>query len=131
LDGKTRDEAAQQLGISLDSLRGRLERGRSLLRKRLARRGLTLSAALMATMLGESVARAALPATFVVSSTKAALLFAAGQPVPVGAAGGTACALAQGVLRSMLFTKLKLATAALLCAGMLVMAVGGWFTSSS
>src|SRR5262249_3232702 len=46
LEGKTRDQAASELGWSLDTLRGRLERGRNLLRARLTRRGLTLSAAL-------------------------------------------------------------------------------------
>src|SRR5207244_9423767 len=35
LDGKTRDQAAHELGVSLGSLHGRLERGRNLLRDRL------------------------------------------------------------------------------------------------
>src|SRR5205085_1518377 len=35
LEGKTRDEAAQDLGWSLPTLRGRLERGRERLRQRL------------------------------------------------------------------------------------------------
>jgi RNA polymerase sigma factor (sigma-70 family) len=46
LDGLSRDEAALRLGCSFQVLKGRLERGRELLRKRLARRGVTLSAAL-------------------------------------------------------------------------------------
>jgi RNA polymerase sigma factor (sigma-70 family) len=46
LEGATRDEAAQQLGCPLGTLKSRLERGRELLRCRLARRGVTLSAAL-------------------------------------------------------------------------------------
>src|SRR5439155_23487964 len=48
LDGKSRDEAAKQLGWSISSLRGHLERGRTRLRARLARRGVTLSAGLLA-----------------------------------------------------------------------------------
>src|SRR5262249_8005060 len=43
LEGTTRDEAAQQLGWSLGTLKRRLEQGREMLRGRLARRGLTLS----------------------------------------------------------------------------------------
>jgi RNA polymerase sigma factor (sigma-70 family) len=49
LDGKTRDDAARQLGWRVSTLHGRLERGRLRLRSRLARRGVDLSAALLAT----------------------------------------------------------------------------------
>src|SRR5947199_314792 len=77
----TRDEAAQQLGLSSGSLHGRLERARDMLRERLVKRGLILSAVMSAAVLGESVARAALAPTFVVSSTKAAMLLAVGQPL--------------------------------------------------
>jgi RNA polymerase sigma factor (sigma-70 family) len=52
LDGKSRDEAAKQLGRSVHSLRGHLERGRLRLRARLARRGVTLSAGLLAAVAG-------------------------------------------------------------------------------
>jgi RNA polymerase sigma factor (sigma-70 family) len=48
LDGKSRDEAAEQLGVKTDVLRGRLERGRDRLRARLTRRGVGLSAGLLA-----------------------------------------------------------------------------------
>src|SRR5262245_28249007 len=81
LECTTRDQAAQQLGLSPGSLHGRLERARALLRERLTHRGLTLAAVLSAAALGESVAQAALAPTFVVSSTRAALLLAAGQPL--------------------------------------------------
>src|SRR5579871_5375562 len=48
LEGWTRDEAARQLGVSKAVFRRRLENGRELLGRQLARRGLTLSAALTA-----------------------------------------------------------------------------------
>src|SRR4051794_29236215 len=44
LEGLSRDEAALRLGCSFGSLKGRLERGRELLRRRLAARGVSLSA---------------------------------------------------------------------------------------
>src|SRR5262245_10156513 len=47
LEGLTRDEAAARLGCSVDVLRGRLERGRDKLRRRLTRRGVALSAGLL------------------------------------------------------------------------------------
>jgi len=48
LEGQTRDEAARQLGCSESTVNRRLEQGKDQLRKRLARRGLTLPAALLA-----------------------------------------------------------------------------------
>jgi RNA polymerase sigma factor (sigma-70 family) len=79
LECMTRDEAAKQLGLLPTTLYGRLERARDMLRTCLAKRGLTLSAAISAAAVGEGAAQAALAPTFVVSSTKAATLLAAGQ----------------------------------------------------
>src|SRR5262249_36615770 len=50
LEGKTRDQAAQELGVKTDTVRGRLERGRNTLRARLTERGVTLSAGLLAAL---------------------------------------------------------------------------------
>ncbi|HJZ91951.1 MAG TPA: sigma-70 family RNA polymerase sigma factor, partial [Gemmataceae bacterium] len=47
LEGMSRDEAAHQLGWTLNEVRGRLERGRLRLRGRLQKRGITLSAGLL------------------------------------------------------------------------------------
>jgi RNA polymerase sigma factor (sigma-70 family) len=64
LQGRTVEEAARQLGWSVGSLRGRLNRGRERLRRRLLRRGLDLSvgtvalltpAAVSDKLLGESL----------------------------------------------------------------------------
>src|SRR5262249_14993850 len=49
LEGQTGDQAAGQLGWSLRTLKRRLAGGKKLLRARLARRGVTLSAGLFAT----------------------------------------------------------------------------------
>jgi RNA polymerase sigma factor (sigma-70 family) len=46
LEGRTREEAARQLGWTEGSVKGRLERGRKLLHARLAKRGLVLPAVL-------------------------------------------------------------------------------------
>ncbi len=56
LDGKSRDEAAQELGWRTGVLRGRLERGRDRLRDRLTRRGVTLSAGLLAALANTATA---------------------------------------------------------------------------
>jgi RNA polymerase sigma factor (sigma-70 family) len=62
LEGAPRDEAAQRLGCPLGTLKGRLERGKERLRAALARRGLSLPAALAATLLGQGAADGAVPA---------------------------------------------------------------------
>src|SRR5262249_33982417 len=49
LEGRSHEEAAGQLGWSKGTFRGRLDRGREHLRRRLAARGVTLSALLCAT----------------------------------------------------------------------------------
>src|SRR5260370_13568246 len=64
LEGKAHNEGAQQLGCSLTTFRGRLERGREVLRKRLTQRGVALSGALLAAVLSEKAASAAVSGSF-------------------------------------------------------------------
>jgi RNA polymerase sigma factor (sigma-70 family) len=106
LEGKTRDEAAQQLGWSVRTLMRRLEEGRELLRNRLTRRGVSMTAALIPTLLSSGVASAAVPVTLMNSTTKAATLIAAGNPVTAVVSAKVA-ALAEGVLKAMFMTKAK------------------------
>ena len=113
LQGKTRDEAAQELGWSAGAVKGCLERGRELLRRRLARRGLTLSAALLATMLAQAAAAAAVPAALTAATAQAALAFAAGRSAP-NVIAPPVLALARTALRAVLGAKLRLAAAVLL-----------------
>ena len=54
IEGRTREEAAKQLGWTLAKLKGLLDRGRDRLRSRLIRRGVTLSTAAATTLLAES-----------------------------------------------------------------------------
>jgi RNA polymerase sigma factor (sigma-70 family) len=71
LEGQTQDEAARALGWSDGTLRGRLQRGRQRLRAGLARRGLSLSAALLGSALVAD-ADAAPPAALVGAALRAA-----------------------------------------------------------
>src|SRR5205814_10454760 len=61
LEGLSQDEAAQRLGWSPGSLKGRPERGRQRLRRSLAKRGLTLPAAFAGTLLAGTQATALPP----------------------------------------------------------------------
>ncbi|HEV3447352.1 MAG TPA: sigma-70 family RNA polymerase sigma factor [Gemmataceae bacterium] len=118
LQGKTRDEAAHELGWTTPTLRGRLERGRRLLRNRLTRRGLSLSAALLAPALARQ-ACAAMPAARVIGTVKAATLVAAGQTVLPGLIPAQVTALTEGVLKTMLVTKMKMVALVVMTVGLL------------
>jgi RNA polymerase sigma factor (sigma-70 family) len=87
VEGLTRDQAARQLGWSLRTLDRRLEHGRELLRTRLVRRGLTLSAALLGTVLARS-ATAAVPPVLSCAAARAAARYAAGAAFTQGLAAG-------------------------------------------
>ncbi|MEZ6048226.1 MAG: sigma factor-like helix-turn-helix DNA-binding protein [Planctomycetaceae bacterium] len=54
LEGKTREEAAQQLGLSNQAVKGRLERGRNMLKKRLLNRGVGLAVLISAWQVNQS-----------------------------------------------------------------------------
>jgi RNA polymerase sigma factor (sigma-70 family) len=108
LEGRTQDQAARQLGCSLGKLRGRLERGRACLRSRLARRGLCLSATLLAANLAQGSA-SALPALAAGGLAEAAVTFAKG-PL-TRAASSRAATLAQEALQSTVLNKLVFAVA--------------------
>jgi RNA polymerase sigma factor (sigma-70 family) len=103
LEGRTQDEAAQQLGWSLSTLRRRLEEGRELLRSRMTRRGATLGAGLFAGILAPSAARSALTAELRQSTLAAASGGARGAAV-----SQMVLALANGGMRMRLLTKVSL-----------------------
>ena len=87
VQGLTRDEAAEAIGCSVTALKARLERGRTLLRQRLERRGIPLPAAFIALGLGTTSASAAMRGKAVAAalgspSTSVAGLAAAAVSVP-------------------------------------------------
>jgi RNA polymerase sigma factor (sigma-70 family) len=115
LEGLTQDEAARRLGWTAGSVKGRLERGRVRLHARLARRGLTLAAALTAV----EVSRGSAPAVTAAPTVRAALAFLAGH-----GQHGRATRLAEGVLRGAALGRWKVAGTLLLLSAGLAVAAG-------
>jgi hypothetical protein len=104
LQGQTNEEAARHLRWPTGTVKIRLLRARELLRKRLVRRGLDLTAGVLAVALLQSAAQA-LPPALAAATVEAA---AAGFATP--AVSG----LVTASLKAMCLTKLKVAFAVLL-----------------
>jgi RNA polymerase sigma factor (sigma-70 family) len=115
LEGRSKRDVARTLGWAEGTLSSRLQRARELLRGRLARRGLPLSAGLLPLALFEGSAGAAVPQVLLTSTIHAAWS-GVGAVLP-----GPAAALAEGVIQSMFVSKLKAMGAALVA----VAALGG------
>ncbi len=123
LEGKSREEAARELGWKEGTVSSRVAHAREQLRQRLARRGVTLSAALCAGAIAEG-ANAAVPAALTEATVGGAVAFVAG-----GASGAiptSVLALTGGVLKTITISPLK---AGLILAIVLsALSVGAGFT---
>ncbi len=120
VEGKTRKEVARQLGCPEGTVAGRLARAWLMLAKRLARHGLIVSGGALVGVLAPRAA-ASVPLPIVTTTLKAATAFASGQAAATGLISLEVAALTEGILKTMLFAKLKTITAGVL---ILVMGMG-------
>jgi RNA polymerase sigma factor (sigma-70 family) len=98
MEGKSREEIAEQLGASEETIHKRLVRGLRKLRAKLGRKGVAVSGALLATFLAEKTVEAA-PAGLAASVSAVC--------AGTAAASGGVTAIANGVIKAMLWAKIK------------------------
>jgi len=114
LHGHTNTEAAAHLGWPAGSISERLARAREMLRKRLNRRGLTLSAGLLALLLSQKPSSAAVSPLLIETTVKVGL--SATSRTTAGAASKTVLELASEASSSLLTGYLKTFSVALIVA---------------
>jgi RNA polymerase sigma factor (sigma-70 family) len=101
LQGQTQDEAARQLGLRPAVLRGRIERGRAVLRQRLVKRGLGLSVVLSMMLIEQA---AAVPALLRGRTLRAAL----SSPLERAALSASVATFVESGIHALNASKMKL-----------------------
>jgi hypothetical protein len=117
LEGLTHEEAAHRLRCPVGTLSARLIRARELLRRRLARRGVTPAVGLPVALAAERASAAAVSRALIASTTGSVMQAAGGRAAMAGATSTTAARLAEGVLRCLGLARLRGAAAFLVAIG--------------
>jgi RNA polymerase sigma factor (sigma-70 family) len=130
LEGRAIKEAARQLGWPQGTVASRLARARGLLAKQLARDGLALPGAALGAAFAQAAGPPGVPGSLVTGTVRAASHLAAGGGPGPGLTSANVAALTEGVLKSMLLTKLKSAIAVVLVLGVATLSAGALISRS-
>jgi Sigma-70, region 4 len=120
LEGLAYEEAARLLGCPVGTIKSRLARGRERLRVRMARRGVAPSPGVLVATVSESL----VPSTLRDATAHAAIRFTMHGPPAVGTVSTTAAALTEGMLKTMILFRLKIAAVVVALTGLGATAVG-------
>ncbi len=120
VEGLSREDTAEQLGLSPGSVKGRLERGRHLLRQRLMLRGasFSLAMALLSGLQQPAQAAQVVAPSLIASTVQGGLTYAGGNGT-AGLVSQNALSLANGSFQIMSMTTAKMAAGCLLMIGTL------------
>jgi RNA polymerase sigma-70 factor (ECF subfamily) len=124
LEGLSRADTAQRLGIPEGTLSSRLAMGRRKLAARLARRGFALSSATLTAALPQVVRAAIVPTPLFTATVRSAFAFTS-SPVIANSVSAPVATLTQGALKAMFITRVKLSALLLLPLAVVVAVILG------
>jgi RNA polymerase sigma factor (sigma-70 family) len=123
LEGRGRAEVARLLGIEEGTVSSRLDQARKRLQRRLAARGVTLTAVLAGLVLAQPAARGAVPATLLATTVRAGVTLAAGREA-AGAVAPAVAGLLEGACRGTAAGRLRGGAALVVVLGLLAGGAG-------
>jgi hypothetical protein len=124
LEGKSKSEAASELGWKVGTVSSRLACARKSLQMQLVRRGVSLSAVLAATALATGVSKAAVPRVLIDNTVKAALYYGTRKGALGGVVSAQVASLVRAVSQSMAVGKFKSVLALVLGLGLAATGIG-------